>query len=81
MPDSPIEIAKTFIAHWNADRMEEALAMLSDDVLYDNVPFPTIIGRDGVRKFHVDFGSAKTSGRTGRLSISRLPAMSCSANA
>jgi limonene-1,2-epoxide hydrolase len=61
MPDSPIEIAKTFIAHWNADRMEDALAMLSDNVLYDNVPapFPTIVGRDGVRKFHVDFGFGK----------------------
>jgi limonene-1,2-epoxide hydrolase len=36
--------------------MEEALAMLSDDVFYDNVPFPNIVGREGVRKFHIDFG-------------------------
>lgn len=56
MSDTAIEVAKIFFAHWSADRMDEALAMLSDDVLYDNVPFPTIIGRDGVRKFHVDFG-------------------------
>ena len=56
MSDTPIEIAKTFFAHWSADRMEEALAMLSDDVLYDNVPFPNIVGREGVRKFHIDFG-------------------------
>lgn len=30
--------------------------MLADDVLYDNVPFPDIIGRDKVRAFHRDFG-------------------------
>jgi limonene-1,2-epoxide hydrolase len=30
--------------------------MLSDDVLYDNVPLPKITGRDNVRKFHEDFG-------------------------
>ena len=56
MSKSPIEIAEKFFAHWSADRMEDALAMLTDDVLYDNVPFPTIVGRDGVRKFHIDFG-------------------------
>lgn len=59
MSHTPIEIAETFFAHWTADRMEDGLAMLSDDVLYDNIPFPTIVGRDGVRKFHVDFGFGK----------------------
>lgn len=41
--------------------MEDALAMLADDVFYDNVPvsFPKITGRDGVRQFHVDFGFGK----------------------
>jgi limonene-1,2-epoxide hydrolase len=59
MSPTPIEIAETFLAHWTADRMEDALAMLTDDVLYDNVPFPNIVGRDGVRQFHVDFGFGK----------------------
>ena len=53
---SPLETAKTFFAHWSANRIEEALAMLADDVLYDNVPLPDISGRDNVRKFHADFG-------------------------
>ncbi|MBW9054857.1 limonene-1,2-epoxide hydrolase family protein [Rhizobium mesosinicum] len=53
---SPLETAKTFFAHWSANRIEEALAMLSDDVLYDNVPLPDIVGRQNVRKFHADFG-------------------------
>jgi limonene-1,2-epoxide hydrolase len=73
MSDTPIEIAEIFFAHWSADRMEEALAMLSDDVLYDNVPFPTIIGRDGVRKFHVDFGFGNDStGSSAKLSASPI---------
>ncbi len=53
---SPLETAKTFFAHWSANRIEEALAMLADDVLYDNVPLPDMSGRDNVRKFHADFG-------------------------
>ncbi len=60
MSDSPIEIATTFVEHWNANRVEQALAMLSDDVLYDNVPYPDIRGRDAVRKFHLDFGMGTT---------------------
>jgi hypothetical protein len=30
--------------------------VLSEDVLYDNVPYPDINGREAVRKFHLDFG-------------------------
>ena len=59
MSRTPIQIAETFFAHWTADRMEDGLAMLTDDVLYENVPFPNIVGRDGVRQFHVDFGFGK----------------------
>ncbi len=56
MTAEPIEIARTFFAHWSANRMEDAIAMLAEDVLYDNVPFPDIVGRERVRKFHADFG-------------------------
>ena len=52
----PIDIARTFFAHWSAHRIDDALAMLAPDVLYDNVPFPDIAGRENVRKFHTDFG-------------------------
>jgi len=53
---SPIRIAETFFAHWSANRIDEALGMLSEQVLYDNVPFPDIVGRDEVAKFHRGFG-------------------------
>lgn len=55
MSSDVIEIATTFFAHWSSNRLEDALSMLSDDVLYDNVPFPDIVGRDNVRKFNEDF--------------------------
>lgn len=60
MPATPIEIATAFFEHWSANRIDNALAMLSEDVLYDNVPFPDIIGRENVRKFHGDFGIGTT---------------------
>jgi len=56
MSFDPKAIASEFFAHWSANRIDDALAMLADDVLYDNVPFPDIIGRESVRKFHEDFG-------------------------
>ncbi|TFW27235.1 limonene-1,2-epoxide hydrolase family protein [Duganella callida] len=59
MPDAaptPIEVAHIFFDHWNRNRIDQALAMLSADVLYDNVPFPDIIGRAEVEKFHRGFG-------------------------
>jgi limonene-1,2-epoxide hydrolase len=56
MPANPLDTATVFFDHWTANRIGDALAMLSEDVLYDNVPLPNIVGRNGVRKFHQDFG-------------------------
>lgn len=56
MTSDPTLITETFFAHWSANRLDDAIAMLSEDVLYDNVPFPDILGRENVRKFHADFG-------------------------
>ncbi len=53
---TPIEIAERFFAHWSNNRIDEALLMLADDVLYDNVPFPDIVGRAAVAAFHREFG-------------------------
>lgn len=56
MSQDPISLANEFFGHFNANRIDDALEMLTDDVLYDNVPFPKIVGRENVRKFHMDFG-------------------------
>lgn len=56
MSSAPIRTALEFSGHWSANRIDEALAMLADDVLDDNVPFPQIVGRENVRAFHADFG-------------------------
>lgn len=53
---NPIQVAETFFAHWSNNRIDAALAMLADDVLYDNVPLPDIVGREGVADFHRGFG-------------------------
>lgn len=53
---TPVQIAERFFDHWNANRIDDALAMLTEDVLYDNVPFPDIVGRAEVEKFHRGFG-------------------------
>jgi limonene-1,2-epoxide hydrolase len=58
--NTPIDTAQRFFAHWSANRIDDALAMLSDDVLYDNVPFPDIVGRAGVEQFHKGFGIGTT---------------------
>ena len=60
MSATSIEIAQTFFDHWSANRIDEAIAMLAEDVLYDNVPFPDISGRENVRNFHRDFGIGNT---------------------
>lgn len=53
---SPLALARLFFGHWSGGRIDDALAMLADDVLYDNVPLPDIAGRSGVEAFHKDFG-------------------------
>lgn len=53
---TPVQIAEVFFAHWSNNRIDAALAMLSPNVLYDNVPFPDISGRAEVEKFHRGFG-------------------------
>jgi len=53
---TPIQVAERFFDHWNHNRIDEALSMLAHDVLYDNVPFPEIVGRAEVEKFHRGFG-------------------------
>lgn len=56
MSPTPLEVAETFFAHWQANRVEDALAMLATDVVYQNFPTPDLIGREAVLKFHVDAG-------------------------
>jgi limonene-1,2-epoxide hydrolase len=56
MPSTPTQVAERFFAHWSANRIDDAIGMLSADVLYDNVPFTDIVGRENVREFHTGFG-------------------------
>ncbi|WP_448586242.1 limonene-1,2-epoxide hydrolase family protein [Thermaurantiacus sp.] len=48
---SPQQTVETFIARMNAMAIDEAVALLSEDVVYDNVPMPTVHGRAAARAF------------------------------
>ncbi|WP_339706412.1 limonene-1,2-epoxide hydrolase family protein [uncultured Sphingosinicella sp.] len=52
----PREIVETFLAHFNAGRIDEAIDMLAEDVFYHNIPMEPINGRAAVRTFTHGFG-------------------------
>jgi limonene-1,2-epoxide hydrolase len=58
---TPLETVNAFIAKIEAKDLDAALALLTDDVEYDNVPMPTAHGVDEVRTFLGPFldGAAK----------------------
>jgi limonene-1,2-epoxide hydrolase len=48
---TPLETVETFIARINAMETDAALSLLAEDVVYDNVPMPTVHGREAARAF------------------------------
>ncbi|MFQ3594774.1 MAG: limonene-1,2-epoxide hydrolase family protein [Sphingomonadaceae bacterium] len=48
---TPLDTVRTFIARINAMDMDGAMALLAEDVVYDNVPMPTVHGRAAARAF------------------------------
>lgn len=48
---TPTETIQTFIARVNALDLDGACALLAEDVVYDNVPMPTVHGRAAARAF------------------------------
>ncbi|WP_448582930.1 limonene-1,2-epoxide hydrolase family protein [Thermaurantiacus sp.] len=48
---TPLETVEAFLARINALDLDGACALLAEDVVYDNVPMPTIHGRSAARGF------------------------------
>ncbi len=48
---TPTDVVNAFVAAVEARDLDAALQLMAEDVVYDNVPMPTIHGRDGVREF------------------------------
>ncbi len=48
---TPLQTVERFIAHINAMETASALALLAEDVVYDNVPMPTVHGREAAAAF------------------------------
>lgn len=46
---TPDELVRRFIGAIERLQLEEALALVSDDVVYDNVPFGPVTGPDAIR--------------------------------
>jgi limonene-1,2-epoxide hydrolase len=51
-----IALARKFFGEINGNRFDDAIDLLSADVLYHNIPLPEIRGRENVRQFHKGFG-------------------------
>lgn len=56
----PVEVVSEFIQCFNDSRINDALAYLSEDVFYHNIPLEPMTGREAVRAFckSVDLGGA-----------------------
>lgn len=48
---TPLETVHLFLARVNALDLDGACALLAEDVVYDNVPMPTVHGRAAARAF------------------------------
>ncbi|WP_027173263.1 limonene-1,2-epoxide hydrolase family protein [Methylobacterium sp. 10] len=55
--DTPdIALVRLFFERINADRFDDAIDLLAEDVVYHNIPLPEIRGRENARSFHETFG-------------------------
>jgi limonene-1,2-epoxide hydrolase len=54
----PIEVVQTFIEHLNQNLIDDAAALLAEDVLYHNIPMEPMTGRKAWRAFNDKFGVA-----------------------
>ena len=51
------EIIQAFVDAWNRNDTEAALAFLSEDILYHNIPMPLLEGIEAVREFFANVGT------------------------
>lgn len=58
--DSPTDVVNAFIAAVERKDLDAAVELMAEDVEYDNVPMPTIHGRQGVRDFLGPFLDSST---------------------
>jgi len=46
---TPTSTVAAFVHHMNHMEMDEALALLADDIVYHNIPMQPVVGREAVR--------------------------------
>lgn len=50
------EVVKQFLEHLNAQRIDDGMDLLAEDVFYHNIPLAPMAGREAVRAFAHEFG-------------------------
>jgi limonene-1,2-epoxide hydrolase len=60
---TPIEIVEQFFRAFEAQNLDGALALMHDDVVYQNVPFPPDRGKAAVERTFATFGRFLTGFR------------------
>jgi limonene-1,2-epoxide hydrolase len=53
---TPAQVVEQFLAHLNAQRIDDGMDLLAEDVFYHNIPMDPMIGREAVRQFAHEFG-------------------------
>ena len=50
------DVVQQFLDHLNAQRIDDGMDLLAEDVLYHNIPMDPMTGRESVRAFAHEFG-------------------------
>jgi limonene-1,2-epoxide hydrolase len=66
---SPIAVVESFLAAFAAQDLERALALMADDIVYQNVPFPADRGKKAVERTLAAFGKVVTGFEVKMLNI------------
>ncbi|WP_280426659.1 limonene-1,2-epoxide hydrolase family protein [Nocardia carnea] len=53
---TPTDVVQQFLSHLNAQRIDDGMDMLAEDVFYHNIPMEPMTGREAVRAFAHEFG-------------------------
>ncbi len=64
--DDEARVILRFVDHFNSDRIDAALELLDDHVLYHNIPMEALRGREQVRAFTYGFGVGTAFRANGR---------------
>lgn len=57
---TPTQIVERFLEHLNAQRIDDGMDLLAEDIFYHNIPMDPMTGREAVRQSAHEFGMGNT---------------------